>query len=194
MRFSIGRGFFGAALALGALSLAPPAVAQQTAAVQGMITDIASGAPIADARVTIVGTVLQSTTNVLGNYRITGIPAGNVSVQVRRIGYKTLTAAVTLAEGQEFTGNYALNASVVQLEEIVVTGTAGDQRARSQAAQVAVLDVAGVRQGRPAPPPAAGFQSGRSRVFVPPGPRASPALAPDRPPGGGSGSARQQAL
>src|SRR5207245_1879003 len=108
MRFSIGRGFFGAALALGALSLAPPAVAQQTAAVQGMITDIASGAPIADARVTIVGTVLQSTTNVLGNYRITGIPAGNVSVQVRRIGYKALTAAVTLAEGHEFSRGFAV--------------------------------------------------------------------------------------
>src|SRR5256885_7040818 len=175
MRFSIGRGFFGAALALGALSLAPPAVAQQTAAVQGMITDIASGAPIADARVTIVGTVLQSTTNVLGNYRITGIPAGNVSVQVRRIGYKTLTAAVTLAEGQEFTGNYALNASVVQLEEIVVTGTAGDQRARSQAAQVAVLDVAGSRQGRPTPTRAGGFPSRLSRGSLTPASRTSSA-------------------
>src|SRR2546427_9529331 len=159
MRFSIGRGFFGAALALGALSLAPPAVAQQTAAVQGMITDIASGAPIADARVTIAGTVLQSTTNVLGNYRIAGIPAGNVSVQVRRIGYKTLTAAVTLAEGQEFTGNYALNASVVQLEEIVVTGTAGDQRSRAQAATVAVLDVAGLRQVQPTPDVGSDLQS-----------------------------------
>src|SRR2546422_1888408 len=169
MRFSIGRGFFGAALALGALSLAPPAVAQQTAAVQGMITDIASGAPIADARVTIVGTVLQSTTNVLGNYRITGIPAGNVSVQVRRIGYKTLTAAVTLAEGQGFTGNYALNASVVQLEEIVVTGTAGDQRARSQAAQGAVLDVAGRGEVGTTPTLPGGFQAGHPRRVRPPG-------------------------
>src|SRR2546430_2695595 len=166
MRFSIGRGFFGAALALGALSLAPPAVAQQTAAVQGMITDIASGAPIADARVTIVGTVLQSTTNVLGNYRITGIPAGNVSVQVRRIGYKTLTAAVTLAEGQEFTGNYALNASVVQLEEIVVTGTAGDQPAPSPAGPVAGLDVAGRRAGASKPPPSRVLSDCLSRVFL----------------------------
>src|SRR2546422_4078247 len=192
MRFSIGRGFFGAALALGALSLAPPAVAQQTAAVQGMITDIASGAPIADARVTIVGTVLQSTTNVLGNYRITGIPAGNVSVQVRRIGYKTLTAAVTLAEGQEFTGNYALNASVVQLEEIVVTGTAGDQRARSQAAQVAVLDVAGLRQGQPTPPAPRGFQARIPRVFVTPGTGSSRASTPSPARGAASVSPRKQ--
>jgi len=159
MRFTICRANIGVVLALGALWLAPPVAAQQTATVQGTITDAASGAPIADARVIIAGTVLQSTSNVLGTYRITGISAGNVSVQVRRIGYKTLTAAVTLAEGQEFTGNYALNASVVQLEEIVVTGTAGDQRARSQAAQVAVLDVAGLRQVQPTPTVASDLQS-----------------------------------
>ncbi len=159
MRFTIGRANIGAVLALGALWLAPPLAGQQTATVQGTITDVASGAPIADARVTIAGTVLQSTTNVLGNYRIAGITAGNVTLQIRRIGYKTLLTPITLAEGQEFTGNYALNASVVQLEEIVVTGTAGDQRARSQPAQVAVLDVAGLRQVQPTPTVASDLQS-----------------------------------
>src|SRR5467141_3146574 len=99
MRFTIGRANISAVLALSALLVVPPLRAQQTATVQGTITDAASGAPIADARVTIAGTLLQSTSNVLGNYRIAGIPAGNVSVQVRRIGYKTLSAAVTLAEG-----------------------------------------------------------------------------------------------
>ena len=133
MRFAISR----TVLSLTAVFLAlcaRPAAAQQTATVQGTITDAASGAPIADARVTIAGTPLQSTTNVLGNYRITGINAGNVTLEIRRIGYKTLSAPLTLAAAQEFTGNYSLNASVVQLEEIVVTGTAGDQRSRAQAA------------------------------------------------------------
>src|SRR5712691_1996860 len=159
MRLTISRVNLGAIVALGAMLVASPLRAQQTASVQGAITDAASGAPIADARVTIVGTVLQSSTNVLGNYRITGIAAGNVSVQVRRIGYKTLSAAVTLAEGQECTGNYALNASVVQREEIVVTGTAGDQRAGSQPAKVAVLDVAGLRQVHATPTVASDLQS-----------------------------------
>ena len=158
MRFAISRPFLPVTAVLVALC-AWPLAAQQPASVQGIITDNASGAPIADAQVSIAGTPLQSTTNVLGSYRITGIPAGNVTVQVRRIGYKTLTAAVTLAEGQEFTGNYALNASVVQLEEIVVTGTAGDQRARSQPAQVAHLDVAGLRQVQPTPNVASDLQS-----------------------------------
>src|SRR3989442_670613 len=149
MRFTIGRAKIGAVLALGALLVAPPLVAQQTATVQGTVTDGASGAPIADARVTIAGTLLQSTTNVLGNYRIAGITPGNVTVQVRRIGYKTLTTALTLAEGQEFTGNYGLTASVVQLEEIVVTGTAGRQERRAQGAVVADVDVASITQIAP---------------------------------------------
>ena len=149
MRLTIGRANISAVLALGALLVVPPLRAQQTATVQGTITDVASGAPIADARVTITGTVLQSTTNVLGNYRITGIVAGNVTLQVRRIGYKTMTVPLTVAEGQEFTGNYGLTTSVVQLEEIVVTGTAGRQERKAQAATVADVDVAGIRQVAP---------------------------------------------
>jgi hypothetical protein len=86
MRFTIGRANVGAVLALGALLVAPPLLAQQTAAVQGTVTDGASGAPIPGAIVAIVGTTLQGVTNVLGNYRIAGIPAGAVIIQVRRIG------------------------------------------------------------------------------------------------------------
>src|ERR1700741_1679184 len=137
MRLNIRRANFGAMLALGALLVASRLQAQQTATVQGAITEAASGGPIADARVTIVGTVLQSTTNVLGNYRIAGITPGNVTLQIRRIGFKTMSVPVTLVEGQEFTGNYGLTASVVQLEEIVITGTAGRQERKAQAATVA---------------------------------------------------------
>jgi TonB-linked SusC/RagA family outer membrane protein len=159
MRLTIGRAGFGAVVALGAMLVASPLRAQQTATVQGTITDAASGAPIAEAVVSIAGTTLQGVTNVLGNYRIPGITPGAVTVQVRRIGFKTLSAPVTLTEGQEFTGNYTLNASVVQLEEIVVTGTAGDQRSRSQAAKVSVLDVAGIRSVAPTPTVAGDLQS-----------------------------------
>src|SRR2546425_326192 len=159
MRFTIGRANIGAVLALGALLVAPPLLAQQTAAVQGTVTDGASGAPISGAVVAIVGTTLQGVPNVLGNYRIAGIPAGAVTIQVRRIGFKTLSAPVTLAEGQEFAGNYALTASVMQLEEIVVTGTAGRLERKAQAATVTDVDVAGLRQVAPTPTVANVLQS-----------------------------------
>src|SRR6266851_6597817 len=159
MRLTISRANISAVLALSALLVVPPLRAQQNATVQGTITDAASGAPIADARITIVGTLLQSTTNVLGNYRIAGIVPGNVTLQVRRIGYKTLSTPLTLAEGQEFAGNYALTASVMQLEEIVVTGTAGRLERKAQAATVTDVDVAGLRQVAPTPTVANVLQS-----------------------------------
>src|SRR2546425_69703 len=83
MRFTIGRANIGAVLALGALLVAPPLLAQQTAAVQGTVTDGASGAPISGAVVAVVGTTFQGVTNVLGNYRIAGVPAGAITIRVR---------------------------------------------------------------------------------------------------------------
>ncbi|HXM38747.1 MAG TPA: SusC/RagA family TonB-linked outer membrane protein [Gemmatimonadales bacterium] len=149
MRFTIGRIELGVSLALAAVCLATPLAAQQGATIQGTVTDVASGAPVADARVVIAGTILQSTTNSRGEYRIPGIPAGAVTLQIRRIGYKTFETTVTLEPGQEFTGNYPLTASVVMLEEVVVTGTAGEQQRRAQAATVSDIDVAGLAQVAP---------------------------------------------
>ena len=146
MRLNIITNGLSAALALAALILAPPrSLAAQGANVEGTITDAATGAAIADARVTVEGTRLQGVTNQLGYYRIAAIPAGTVTLQVRRIGYKTLSNAVTLADGQSFTGDYAITPSVVLLEEIVVTGTAGKQERRAQGAVVADVNVADLK-------------------------------------------------
>ncbi len=150
MRLNIIRPGLGAVLALAAMILVPPrSLAAQGANVEGTITDAATGAAIADARVTVEGTRLQGVTNVTGYYRIPGIPAGTVTLQVRRIGYKTLSNTVTLADGQNFTGDFAITASVLLLEEVVVTGTAGKQERRAQGAVVADVDVAGLAQVAP---------------------------------------------
>jgi TonB-linked SusC/RagA family outer membrane protein len=143
MRLNFIRTGIGAMLAL-ATFLAPPSsvAAAQGANVEGTITDAASRAPIADAQVTVEGTRLQGVTNARGYYRIANIPAGTITLQVRRIGYKTFATAVTLADNQNFTGDYALTASVVLLEEVVVTGTAGKQERRAQGAVVADVNVA----------------------------------------------------
>jgi TonB-linked SusC/RagA family outer membrane protein len=123
--------------------------AAQTATVQGTVVDGASGAPIADARVAIVGTMLQAVTNLRGAYRITGVEPGSVVIQVRRIGYRTADVPVTLGAGQEYTGDFRLTASVVMLEEVVVTGTAGELARRAQAATVSNIDVSSLKDVAP---------------------------------------------
>ena len=56
------------ALFLTVLLSVPQALAQQAATVQGTVTDAATGAPLADAQVTIAGTALQAVTDMRGGY------------------------------------------------------------------------------------------------------------------------------
>jgi len=149
MRFTIGNTRLGALLAAALLvGLAGTAWAQQ-GTIAGTVTDAASGAPISDARVTIVDTRLQSVTNSRGAYRITGVQPGTVPIEVRRIGYRTAVAQVTLDAGQENTSDFQLTVSVVMLDEVVITGTAGELQRRAQAATVSDINVAGLMEKAP---------------------------------------------
>lgn len=149
MRFSIGSNKLSGLLAVALLCGTASTGWAQGATLEGTVTDAASGAPIADARVTIKDTRLQGSTNVRGFYRITGLTAGTVTLQVRRIGYRTLETTVTLSEGQQITSDHALTASVVLLEEVVVTGTAGEQQRRAQAATVSDINVSDLKEVAP---------------------------------------------
>ncbi|HEY7684981.1 MAG TPA: SusC/RagA family TonB-linked outer membrane protein, partial [Gemmatimonadales bacterium] len=148
MRFTIGiprLSLLTAALLVGLASRGEA----QLGTIAGTVTDAASGAPIADARVSIVDTRLQSVTNSRGAYRITGVLPGTIPLEVRRIGYRTAVASVTLEIGQEVTSDFQLTASVVMLEEVVVTGTAGELQRRAQAATVSDVNVAGLMEKAP---------------------------------------------
>jgi len=128
-----------------AVTLAPGLLAaQQTATVQGTVTDAVTGAPVPETRVTITGTPLQAVTDVRGGYRITNVRAGPATIQVRRIGYRTVELRVVLVAGQTYTGDAQLQTSVVSLDEVVVTGTAGELKRRAQAATVSDIGVADI--------------------------------------------------
>lgn len=51
-------------------------LAAQTGSVTGVVTDAASGQPLYDAHVSLVGTGMQSMTDAQGRYRIDGLPPG----------------------------------------------------------------------------------------------------------------------
>ncbi len=149
MRFTIGNPRLSVLLAAALLvGLASTGWAQQ-GTIAGTVTDAASGAPISDARVTIVDTRLQSVTNSRGAYRITGVQPGTVPIEVRRIGYRTAVSSVTLDAGQEITSDFRLTASVVMLDEVVVTSEVGEAQRRAQAGTVSSIDVAGLMQNAP---------------------------------------------
>lgn len=128
---------------------AAPASAQDRATVTGTITDAQTKLPIGDVRVSVVGSVLGITSDKNGVYRITNVPPGSVQLQARRIGYKAMDKTVTVTAGQTVTVDFALTASVVTLDEVIVSGTAGDTKRKAQSATVAEIGVGDIAETAP---------------------------------------------
>lgn len=111
-----------AALLLAATSLN----AQQSfGRVEGVVTDADTHKPIADAGVQIVGTTLGTMSRADGRFSIGKVPAGTVTIQVRRLGYqpRTLTGLTLGAEGT-LTQDVELSAAVVRVATHVVRASA----------------------------------------------------------------------
>ena len=62
-----------------------------------------------------------------GKYSIKGIPAGTAEVRIIRVGYQEQKKSVTITDGGTATLDFAMSATVVQLQEVVTTAT-GEQR------------------------------------------------------------------
>jgi TonB-linked SusC/RagA family outer membrane protein len=107
------------ALAFGMVSGA--SLAAQTRALTGTVTDSATGAAVAGASVTVQGTRLGAYTKDNGAFVIVNAPEGDLTLQVRFIGYKRRTVAVGADEN---TVEIPLARDFLKLEEIVVTGQA----------------------------------------------------------------------
>ncbi len=114
---------------VGAFALIPAwLAAQQPAAITGKVVG-ENGRPLANATVSITQLGIGSNTRDDGSYTLL-VPGARVSGQqvtlsVRAINYKPVTATITLSEGQ-ITQDFTLAPNPLQLGEIVVTG-AGTQ-------------------------------------------------------------------
>jgi len=97
----------------------------ETGRVVGRVIDATSGQGITDAGVSIVGTTLGTHSGVDGRFQITGIAAGTVTIQVRRIGYapKEVTGLL-LTAGQTLEQNVSMSAAAAQVAATVVTASA----------------------------------------------------------------------
>jgi len=139
-----------AAVATSLLFALPAAGLQaQTGTISGKVTDAATKAPLADVRVVISGTAFETQTNREGEYRLLNVRPGVTGVSAFRIGYKAKQDTIRVVAGQTATLNLEMSASVINLSEVVVTGTAGNQERKAQAALVASVTAADVIKDAP---------------------------------------------
>ena len=103
-------------------ALVTPAVARAQLTIQGRVTDDA-GRPIVGAQVTVQGLPAGAVVGADGNYRFTlSTPRPPVVLIARFVGYRPARDTVTETSGT-VTRNFALPRDVLQLSQIVVTGT-----------------------------------------------------------------------
>ena len=99
VRFSLGR--IAALLLAGSVALPGALAAQGTGTVRGKITETDGGAAVASAQVVVVGTRLGAISQPTGEYVITGVPTGQQTIRVMRIGYTPADKEVTVAASGE---------------------------------------------------------------------------------------------
>lgn len=141
------------------LLLAPRLDAQgTTGTVRGTVRRNGTSAPLANAEVTVVGTRLGALSRSDGGYVITNVAAGEHRVRVRLFGYAPNEQSVTFVADGSVTADFVLSPTAVQLDQVVVTGTAGQARRREVGNAIAAVqtsetpevktDVSSLLQGR----------------------------------------------
>ena len=121
-----------------AVALAFPQLARaQTREITGTVTVAGGTVPIAGSTISAEGTTAETRSSNEGHFRLT-VPAGQVTLIARAIGYKR---GLQVISATQTTANFALERDVLQIEGVVVTGTATTIDRRS--ATTAVAQVSG---------------------------------------------------
>ncbi len=109
---------------------APTVAAQETGRITGRVTAAATMQPLSGAQVFVSGLRLGALSTDDGRYVILNVPVGTHTLRVDIIGYGSNEQTVTVTAGGTVTADFSLAQTAVALEEIVVTGTAAEVRAR----------------------------------------------------------------
>lgn len=114
----------------------------QSGVIEGTVRDATTRETLPGANVVIQGTSLGASTGPDGTFRISAVPAGTHTLEARFIGYRPLTRQVTVTADETVTVMMEMASEDFRLDEVVITGTAGDSRRRSIGNAVSRIDAA----------------------------------------------------
>jgi TonB-linked SusC/RagA family outer membrane protein len=138
LRLSLLLLFLGAVAGPGGL-LRPVTLEAQAGLVGGTVVDRNTLQPLSGAQILVEGTNLGALTNEGGRFLIRGVSGTEVTLQVILMGYGTETVQVQVGTTDL---RILLGEAAVELDELVVTGTAGDTRRRVLGNAVSQIDAA----------------------------------------------------
>ncbi|NUQ81851.1 MAG: carboxypeptidase-like regulatory domain-containing protein [Bacteroidetes bacterium] len=97
---------------------------QTTGIITGKVVDKQTGEELIGANVRVADTQIGASSDIDGNYRIAGVPAGPVSLKISYVSYRTQTiTGVKVVPGQVTRQDVLLELEEVQTEEVLVEAT-----------------------------------------------------------------------
>lgn len=96
--------------------------AQQTGVIFGKVTEERTGEALAYMNVILMNSGLGAATDLNGNYRITGVPAGTYTIVVSGVGHSRVQETVTIESGKELRKDFSIKTSSIDLSEVEVFG------------------------------------------------------------------------
>lgn len=127
-----------------ALFLLPGFAWAQQGTITGTITEQGSGEPLPGATVQVVDVGTGAAADTRGQYRITGVPAGEQTIRVTFVGYQSTERTVNVPAGGTVRANFQLRSETRELEEVVVTGY-GQQQRQKLSTSISSIDAADVQ-------------------------------------------------
>ena len=123
----------------------PVVAAAQTGSVRGIVSDSMTRQPISDAEVRVEGMSVTSRTDGRGQFTLAGL-TGTVTLVVTRIGYQPVTRSATVGESGIA---IQLSRTALRLDEVVVTGQAGNTQVRALGNSVGNVNMSDLQQATP---------------------------------------------
>jgi outer membrane receptor protein involved in Fe transport len=110
---------------LPALVGAPTAAAQEEVLLAGVVADEATWTAVGSAKVTLVGTDLETLTLKNGTFALADAPLGPVSIKVEAPGFVSVVQEVVIRDGAVVFVQFALPSVHALLDDILVVGHRG---------------------------------------------------------------------
>ena len=137
----------------------PQLVRAQSGAVAGAVVAEGSQRPLSGVQITVQGDPSRgAVSDASGRFRIAGLSGTRVTLNARMIGFRPTSQTVSVGSANV---HFALSDRPLELDQVVVTGTAGGEQRRAIGTSVATIDVADV-QAKTAVPTIDGLINGRA--------------------------------
>ncbi len=130
-------------LALATLTVAPDrAVSQASGIITGEVVNAATQQPLSAAQISLAGLDIGALARADGSYTVSSVPVGTHLVEARQLGHQMVTQEVTVSAGETVRVDFELTQQALAMDEIIVTGTAGQARRREVGNTIAQINPA----------------------------------------------------